>query len=478
MATINEPIQLLQFVIDNLKPKEKEKKKNGEVFTPIILIDEMLDKLDENYRKQHNSSIFADKSLKWYDPAVGIGNFPIIIYMRLMVGLADSILDEEERKTHIIENMLYMSELNPNNTLACKRVFCGDKYKLNLYEGDSLKLDVTKEWGIEKFDIIIGNPPFQTDRKSTLGTNAGRGTLWDKFIFKSLDLLQTNGFLCYINPPPWRKPEHKLYPLMTRENQLLYLHIYTVKQAKELFSVSQKFDLYIIEKTPKYKITEIVDALNNKMEMDLSDWAFLPNYNFDAIQKILTRQGIDVIYSSSNYRTDKKNMSRTQTEKNIYPVVHGIIKTGLVFWYSNDNTKGHFGVSKVLLNKNENQYPVNDFEGKYGMSQLSFGLPITSEEEGDLIVKAINTKGHFGVSKVLLNKNENQYPVNDYEGKYGMSELTFGLPITSEEEGDLIVKAINTEEFREIIKATKWGMFQTDYRMFRYFRPDFYKSFL
>jgi len=428
MATINEPIQLLQFVNDNLKPKEKEKKKNGEVFTPIILIDEMLDKLDENYRKQHNSSIFVDKSLKWYDPAVGIGNFPIIIYMRLMVGLADSISDEEDRKRHILENMLYMSELNPNNTLVCKRVFCGDKYKLNLYEGDSLKLDITKEWGIEKFDIIMGNPPFQTPKKETTGTTAGRGTLWDKFIVKSLDILNSKGILCFITPPPWRKPENKLYPLMTQDNQLLHLHIIGEKQGQQLFNVSQRFDLYIIEKTPKYKNTEITDELDDKVELDLSKWAFLPNYNYNNLKKIMTNveDGIDVIYNT--FYHSSKNMDKTkpnETSQYKHPIVHGITLDGLQLIYSKDNTKGQFGVSKVLLNV-----------------------------------------------------NRNQYPVNDYEGKYGMSELTFGIPITSKTQGDDIVKAINTDEFKTIIKATKWGAFQTDYRMFKYFRPDFYKSFL
>ena len=29
-----------------------------------------------------------------------------------------------------------------------------------------------------------------------------------------------------------------------------------------------------------------------------------------------------------------------------------------------------------------------------------------------------------------------------------------------------------------MIKATKWGAFQTDYKMFKYFKPDFYKYFL
>ena len=39
-------------------------------------------------------------------------------------------------------------------------------------------------------------------------------------------------------------------------------------------------------------------------------------------------------------------------------------------------------------------------------------------------------------------------------------------------------KEIFTDEFKEIIKATKWTAFQTDWRMFRYFNLDFYTHFL
>ena len=139
--------------------------------------------------------------------------------------------------------------------------------------------------------------------------------------------------------------------------------------------------------------------------------------------------GIKVIYDSSAYRTEKRKgvpkVVKTKTEDYMHPVVHGITNKGIVFWYSNTTNRGHFGTSKVLLNKNEQQYPYNDFEGKYGMS-----------------------------------------------------ELTFGIPITSKEEGDKIVRAINTDRFKEIIKATKWGAYQTEYKMFKYFKPDFYKEFL
>ena len=58
-----------------------------------------------------------------------------------------------------------------------------------------------------------------------------------------------------------------------------------------------------------------------------------------------------------------------------------------------------------------------------------------------------------------------------------MSQISFGIPIKSKE-GELILKAINTPKFKKIIAATKWGAFQTDYRMFKYFKKDFYKYFL
>jgi hypothetical protein len=239
-------------------------------------------------------------------------------------------------------------------------------------------------------------------------------------------LLVENGYLCFITPSSWRKPENKLYKLMTKQNQLVNLHIISKKKSKQLFDVSQRVDLYIIQKQEPTKNTAIIDELDNSIELDVTKWAFLPNYEFDNIKKIMTTEedGIKIIYDRTIYGTDKTNMRSKQTEKYKYPIVHCINKDGLVFWYTDDKTKGHFGIPKVLLNF-----------------------------------------------------NEQQYPVNDYDGKYGMSQLTFGIPITSKKQGDDIVKAINSDEFKEIIKATKWGAFQTYWRMFKYFKPDFTSIF-
>jgi hypothetical protein len=214
---------------------------------------------------------------------------------------------------------------------------------------------------------------------------------------------------------------------MTTENQLLYLHIYSKKKGRELFDVSQRFDLYVIEKIPKYNNTNIVDELGNNLNLNLSEWFFLPNYNYKNLQKIMTTEqnGIKIIFSSLY---DTRTLKDIKTEKFKHPIVHSINGNGLVFWFTDDKTKGHFGIPKVILNLNEIQY---------------------------------------------------SYPEqNDYTGKYGMSQLSFGIPIRNEKEGKDILKAIETEEFKEMIKATKWATFQTEPKMFKYFKPNFYKYFL
>jgi hypothetical protein len=417
------PEEIQKKIEEYLPVRSEEKDKHGEVFTPQILIDEMLDKLPPH--------VWKDSKLKWLDPANGVGNFPMIVYTRLMDGLKKWETDEKKRSSHIIQNMLYMVEINPRNVKIAKKIFGNNA---NICCADFLEEEAKwrSQFGFkdekEIFDVIVGNPPFQpekTEADKRQGSHGGK-KLWDKFVIKSLDLLLSKGFLCFITPPPWRKPEHELYNVMTTNNQLLYLHIFGERQGQELFNVTQRIDLYIIEKTPKYKNTEIIDELGNKVILDLSKWSFLPNYDYNTISKIITTKdkGIKVIYDTT-YHTQKPNIKSSKTDVYKYQIVHSINQDGIVFWYSSDNSKGHFKVPKVLLNFNRHQYPVSDFDGKYGMSQI-----------------------------------------------------TFGIPITSKKQGDDIVNAINTDAFKEVIKATKWGAFQTDWRMFKYFKPDFYKYFL
>ena len=198
-SLIDNPKELLELINKCLKPKQIEKQKFGEVFTPMSFINnDMLGDLEAYYKEKYNKNIYEDETLKWGDTSTGMGNFPIAIYYKLMEGLKNKIPNEKDRKKHILENMLFMAEYNKKNCFIVKQIFdINNEYKLNLYEGDSLKLDIKKEFEISKFDIIIGNPPYNEEFK---GKNGYAPALYNKFTEYYIEKCK---ILCYVIPSRW-----------------------------------------------------------------------------------------------------------------------------------------------------------------------------------------------------------------------------------------------------------------------------------
>ena len=420
------------YIQSNLSIRDIEKNKYGEVFTPYSYICELLDQLPPR--------VWSNPALRWLEPASGIGHFCVVIYMRLMGGLSTTFPDPCVRHEHIIRNMLFMVEINAVNVERTRDLFGS---LVNIQCADFLTAATSVAGAaLPVIDIIIGNPPFQMPRDDTirLGSKGGR-TLWDKFIVKSLDILKSNPgkeerFLCFITPPAWRKPNSplSLWTTMTRDLcSLRYLHTIDKKIAIRDLQVQQRMDLYTIAVSYGGDTDGIRDTCpviesgwrsQSVNTITPRDWPFLPNSEFDFIKSILDPNGPDprrVIYDRSAYGTDLPHMSpEYRAGEFIYPVVHTMTKKGLGLWYSNTNMRGR----------------------------------------------------HFGVAKVILNFNEKLYPYLDMSGEYGMGQFSFGLPVGSMEEGESIVRALTSPQFRAVIKATKWGAYQTDRRMFEYFRDD------
>ena len=104
---------------------KKEKNKKAEVYTPLELIDAMLDKLP--------AGTWTDINKTFLDPSCGRGVFLLRIKERLMESLKLIIQDDDEREKHIIENMLFGHDIRPLQVKIAERVinFKG-KYKTNL----------------------------------------------------------------------------------------------------------------------------------------------------------------------------------------------------------------------------------------------------------------------------------------------------------------------------------------------------------
>jgi hypothetical protein len=261
-----------------LSIRKEEKDKHGEVFTPIKLIDEMFDKLPPR--------VWSNPDLKWLDPANGIGNFPMVAYKRLMKGLEKWEPSESKRSKHIIENMLYMIEINPKNVKISRKIF-GSNAKICCADflNDSEKC--FRQFSVSTFDIIIGNPPFNEG-----GVGKGGGVLWKEFVFKSFELLNNKGFLCFIHPTGWRKPPGERASagdvwVEFKKHNLIFLKI-SDKKIPNFPTV----DYYVVQKTAPQKETYLINEFeNNKFEgkISLYDLDFIPHFINNDIKTILNK---------------------------------------------------------------------------------------------------------------------------------------------------------------------------------------------
>jgi len=310
-----------------------------------------------------------------------------------MEGLKDEIKDMKERKKHILENILYMSELNKKNVLVCKQIFdINNELKLNIYEGDSLKVDYNKEFKIKQFDIIIGNPPYNAS-----GTKASGNTIWQLFVNNSIKLLKNNGYICFIHPNGWRKPNTergKLYGLfekMTQENTLLYLEIHDAKDGMKQFNCGTRYDWYILQKkkNENHK-TKILDQNNILHEINLNKYNWLANCELDLIDKLIATDNEEkckVLYTRNNYGSDKKWTSKIETKEFKYPVLHSTPKDKPRYIWSNINNNGHYGIKKVIFGYSGMNNPIIDIDGKYALSECAIGIIINNIDEGEKISK-------------------------------------------------------------------------------------------
>ena len=437
-----DPTRIREYITEQtvtLKVRTSEKKEFGEVFTPVNLINKMLNNLPKH--------VWKNKDLKWLDPAAGIGNFPMVVYERLMRGLAPVFPDPSERSEHIIRNMLYMVELNGS---SCVKIALTFGTAANLIHGSIIKTDTRdkdpiirfNDPTISTFDVIVGNPPYNAPKTG----KGGSSTLWNKFVDESLDKwLKPNGYLTFVHPSGWRKPPSArskithMFDNMVHKNYMSYLEIHSKCDGVATFRAHTRYEFYVIQKRPPTsgERTTVVDQKGITNTLDLREWGdFLPNHSFELIKSLFAPTKQDyVIYSRCQYGTDTKNeegklvvKQESPSEEFPYPLIHSIVKSGLRMYSTNvkKNSPEMFGVSKIVMAESgirNGVYP--DPDGDVGMTQGAFGIK---------------------------------------------------LPAPIDEETPLMIHALESELFADIVDAMSYENFRVDRNMFRYFRRNFYKD--
>lgn len=132
---------------------------SSEVVTPLHIVKDMVDLLP--------SEVF-NPDAKFLDPAVKSGRFLAEIYNKLFNSklVIERFPDEIERKQHILNNQLYgvatsafaasmvRKQLYDDATIRGNIVYKNEKVSKELIQG---------AFNIMKFDVVIGNPPYNND---------------------------------------------------------------------------------------------------------------------------------------------------------------------------------------------------------------------------------------------------------------------------------------------------------------------------
>lgn len=152
-----------------LHKKWKADPSKGEVFTPSELVCEMLDKIP--------SDVWKNPESKFLDPCMGKGTFIIEIVKRLIDIYGYSKEDAISRVYGYDTCVKYVNHLKRGGFV-------------NIFHKDFLTVETNM-----KFNVIIGNPPFQNSK-----SESDAGKLYIDITKKSISLLSDDGFLSFITP--------------------------------------------------------------------------------------------------------------------------------------------------------------------------------------------------------------------------------------------------------------------------------------
>ena len=216
------------------------------------LVKQILDALPDH--------IWSNPCATFLDPAMAGGQFILEIERRLKAA------------GHSNENIA-------SRVWGCEQSLIRVKYVQNWHKAISTQLYVRDalayDWGDMKFDVIVGNPPYQSPNK-------GDSSLWARFVLKSCQMLQPDGWNAMVIPCGWMSPTNDI-----RQGRQSILRDVFANQNTTLINVNphlgptyfpgvgQRFSYYVTQNCSPAGVTKIQTGTQD-LDVNLQTLPMLP----------------------------------------------------------------------------------------------------------------------------------------------------------------------------------------------------------
>lgn len=314
-------------------------------------------------------------------------------------------------------------------------IYLIDKYDVFRYPAElkGYKNIITEdflEWKTNmKFDCVVGNPPYQTGN----GETGGARSLWRKFVKKSFDVVNDDGYVALICPGFPHK-SNDLGNLFV-DNTPLYLNN---DVAEHFPGIGSKIKSWVVQSGSHQK-DFVVDGIKWNDDITIADPTAHPLKNsiFNKISEFNTFEcKQDRGYSSTQLKNDDDDYFPEPLGGSIFPIRHA---ANLKICYVKKPTECH---TKRKVMMTFSGYPAFEYyDEETPMSscyQMSGYIEVSDSDEGANLITLYTTKTYDFLSKGYSNagmkgiKNY-QLPKVDLTRSWTDEELYEHFNLTQEE---------------------------------------------
>jgi site-specific DNA-methyltransferase (adenine-specific) len=250
-----------------------------------------------------------------------------------------------------------------------------------------------------KFDVIVGNPPYQEG-----GRDDQANKLWPQFVKKAYDLVEDNGHVAMITPNGWMQPTAdigkgtgknalSIFNDIFKKNNLIVANIDSDNIRETHFKgVGSTFSYYLFQKAVYSGSTEFITSTGN-VQIDISKIDSLPKVTSKESLSIVKKMvGTPFIFCDQNHGlngfegdsqgtiTVLKKIKGVETaiDHNLQHTIYHTNKNNGTYWFG-ETLNQYATTPKVIISLSGTYLPV--FNNNTGFSNMCLAVICKTDEE-------------------------------------------------------------------------------------------------